>query len=111
MALAEKKGVALSKNEPKIDTINGTDFDKEYLAIMVKDHEKNIAAFEEEAKDGEDADVKAWAEKTLPTLKEHLKMVQDAPKQDEVIPNLTGTCKRSTSKACRAFFVNRSPLE
>jgi putative membrane protein len=78
MALAEKKGVVLSKNEPKIDTMSGTDFDKEYLAMMVKDHEKNITAFEKEAKDGEDADVKAWAEKTLPTLKEHLKMVQDA---------------------------------
>jgi putative membrane protein len=45
---------------------------------MVKDHKKDIAAFEKEAKDGEDADVKAWAEKTLPTLNEHLKMVQDA---------------------------------
>ena len=78
MALAEKKGVALSKNEPKIEKMTGTDFDKEYLAMMVNDHEKNIAAFEKEAKDGEDADVKAWAEKTLPTLKEHLKMVQDA---------------------------------
>jgi putative membrane protein len=78
MALAEKKDVALSKKEPKIDTMSGTDFDKEYLAMMVKDHEKDIAAFEKEAKDGEDADVKAWAEKTLPTLKEHLKMVQDA---------------------------------
>ncbi len=78
MALAEKKGVVLSKNEPKIDAMSGTDFDKEYLAMMVKDHEKDIAAFEKEANDGEDADVKAWAEKTLPTLKEHLKMVQDA---------------------------------
>ena len=77
IALAEKKGVALSKNEPKIEKMTGTDFDKEYLAMMVNDHEKNIAAFEKEAKDGEDADVKAWAEKTLPTLKEHLKMVQD----------------------------------
>ena len=78
MALAEKKGVTLSKNEPKIEKMTGTEFDKEYLAMMVNDHEKNIAAFEKEAKDGEDADVKAWAEKTLPTLKEHLKMVQDA---------------------------------
>ena len=78
MALAEKKGVALSKNEPKIEKMTGTDFEKEYLAMMVKDHKKDIAAFEKRAKDGEDADVKAWAEKTLPTLKEHLKMVQDA---------------------------------
>jgi putative membrane protein len=83
MALAEEKGVPLLKNEPKIDEINmdtmsGTDFDKAYLAMMVKDHKKDIAAFEKEAKDGEDTDVKAWAEKTLPTLKEHLKMVQDA---------------------------------
>ena len=46
---------------------------------MVKDHEKDVAEFEEEAKDGSDADVKAWANKTLPTLKKHLEMAKAAP--------------------------------
>ena len=42
---------------------------------------RNIAEFEKEANDSgtkEDSDVKAFAKKTLPTLKEHLQMVEDA---------------------------------
>jgi putative membrane protein len=44
---------------------------------MVKDHEEDIAEFEKEARSGKDADLKAFAEKTLPTLKEHLKMAKE----------------------------------
>jgi putative membrane protein len=33
--------------------------------------------FEREAKSGKDAELKAFAEKTLPTLKDHLSMVRD----------------------------------
>jgi putative membrane protein len=78
MDLAEKKGLTLSGEAPKMKKYPG---DKEYLMAMQKDHEKDIAAFEKEANDSgtkEDADVKAWAAKTLPTLKDHLKMVNDA---------------------------------
>jgi putative membrane protein len=44
---------------------------------QIRDHEKTIALFEREAKSGKDAELKAFAEKTLPTLKEHLSMVRD----------------------------------
>ena len=47
---------------------------------MVAGHEKAIQLFENEAKNGRDADVKAWAEKCLPTLREHLKLAQAAVK-------------------------------
>jgi len=56
-------------------------FDKDYLTMLKKDHEKNIAMFEKEANDTgskEDSDVKKFAKDTLPTLKEHLQMVEDA---------------------------------
>jgi putative membrane protein len=53
-------------------------FDKDYMAAMVKDHEKDVAEFEKEAKDGSDPDVKAWASKTLPTLKKHLELAKAA---------------------------------
>jgi len=47
---------------------------------MISDHEKAIALFQAEAKGGTDADLKAYAEKTLPKLKDHLKMAQDLSK-------------------------------
>jgi putative membrane protein len=41
--------------------------------MMVNDHKKDIAAFKKESTDGTDANVKAFATKTLPTLENHLK--------------------------------------
>jgi putative membrane protein len=57
----------------KLEGLNGTEFDKAYSQMMVKDHVTDISEFEKEAaKKGADADVKAYAEQTLPTLRHHL---------------------------------------
>jgi len=61
----------------------GKDFDKAYMDMMVDDHQKDIDLFQNEANNGTDADLKAWAAKTLPTLQKHLdraKQVRDALK-------------------------------
>lgn len=50
----------------------GASFDKAYVENQVKAHEATIELFEEEAKDGKDAELKAFANETLPTLKTHL---------------------------------------
>jgi putative membrane protein len=55
---------------------SGDDFDKAYAKMMVKDHEDTIDLFKKEASSGENADLKAFAQKTLPTLEEHLKLAQ-----------------------------------
>jgi putative membrane protein len=56
----------------------GAAFDRAYVDHVITHHEKDIAMFEAEAKDGTDPELKAWAEKKLPALREHLKMAQDA---------------------------------
>jgi len=56
----------------KLEGLNGTEFDKTYAKMMSKDHVTDISDFEKEAKKGQDADVKAFAEQTLPTLRNHL---------------------------------------
>ncbi|MEO5717268.1 MAG: DUF4142 domain-containing protein [Chthoniobacterales bacterium] len=81
MAMAKEENVDLSKVEAKPASMSGDNIDKEYLTMLKKDHEKDIALFEKEANDTgakEDSDVKAFAKDTLPTLKEHLQMVDDA---------------------------------
>jgi putative membrane protein len=55
----------------------GADFDKAYMADMVKDHKDDIAAFEKEANSGKDPEAKALAQKALPTLRDHLRMAQE----------------------------------
>jgi putative membrane protein len=58
--------------------LSGPAFDQAYMKAMVSDHVKDVAAFRMEAKTGKDAEVKAWAAKTLPTLEEHLRMARQA---------------------------------
>jgi putative membrane protein len=55
-----------------LESKQGADFDKAYIHDMVRDHEEDIAEFRREAQNGRDPDVKAWAQKTLPTLEQHL---------------------------------------
>jgi putative membrane protein len=43
---------------------------------MVKDHREDIKEFEDEAQNGQDPDAKAFAARTLPTLKVHLKRIE-----------------------------------
>lgn len=57
--------------------LRGADFDRTFMTQMVEDHKAAVALFEAEAKTAKDADLKAFAAKTLPTLQEHLKMAQD----------------------------------
>jgi putative membrane protein len=61
----------------KLEKLDGAAFDRAYVDDQVRDHEKTIALFERQAKNGKDAELKAFAEKTLPTLKEHLTAVRD----------------------------------
>lgn len=84
-SIASSKGVELptapdKKAQKTMDQLNGksgADFDRSYMTHMVADHKKDIALFEKEANSGKDAATRAFANKTLPTLREHLQMAQD----------------------------------
>src|SRR5438874_10278684 len=78
MAIAKRKGVDLSKEKAKMKHLNDANFDREYIDAMVKDHQEDLAAFQAEAKNGSDADVKAFASKTSAVVKKHLDMVKAA---------------------------------
>lgn len=78
MAIAKKKGVDLSKEKSKSHSMKDDNFDKDYINMMVKDHEKDLAAFRAEASNGSDADVKAFASKTSKVIQKHLDMVKAA---------------------------------
>ncbi len=56
--------------------MTGKAFDKHYINMMMNDHNKDIRAFEKASNNCKDADLKAWAAKTLPTLRKHKDSVQ-----------------------------------
>lgn len=54
----------------------GEKFNKEFLSFNVKGHEKAIDLYERMGARSQDADIKAFAEKMIPHLKEHLAMAR-----------------------------------
>src|SRR5215204_1093513 len=60
----------------KLSALSGEKFDREYVKMMIKDHKKDVSEFQKEASRGADPDIKAFASSTLPTLQEHLQMIQ-----------------------------------
>jgi putative membrane protein len=55
-----------------LQKLSGRDFDKKYISEMIDDHEKDVRDLEKKAENASNADVKAWASKTLPTVRQHL---------------------------------------
>ena len=60
----------------ELNAKSGKDFDQTYDQIQVKTHREAVALFEAFSKSGEDSELKIWAGKTLPHLKEHLSMAE-----------------------------------
>jgi putative membrane protein len=83
--IAMKKSLSLppAPGEDHMDHIkelsakSGKEFDKDYVDMMVKDHEKDVEKFEKCSQDAKDPELKAFASKTLPVLREHLEAVKN----------------------------------
>ena len=60
----------------RLEKLSGEAFDKAFAQQMVKDHLLAVGRFRAQARSGRDPEVKAWAEKMLPNLEEHLKQAR-----------------------------------
>jgi putative membrane protein len=65
-----------ASTKDQLSSLPVADFDSEYMTHMVSDHEKAVALFDKESKEGQDAQLKQFAEQTLPTIQDHLKQAQ-----------------------------------
>ncbi len=65
----------------RLSKLNGAEFDRAYMHDMVMDHRTDVNEFRHEADNGKNADVKAFAAKTLPTLEDHLKQAEQVDSQ------------------------------
>jgi putative membrane protein len=83
-ALAANKKIALPTRPEgehagtiqKLQGLSGAEFDRAYVDEMVEDHEKDVMEFEHQSQNASDADTKAFAAKTLPTLRKHLETIK-----------------------------------
>lgn len=65
---------------------SAAEFDREYIEAMVDKHEKAVNDVEDKAEGSDNAEVKQWAAKTLPTLQQHLekaKQIQQTLNQNQ----------------------------
>jgi putative membrane protein len=80
MAIAKTKNITLPaepdsahlKKADDLSKLSEADFDKQYVSAMIDGHKKTLDLMNKEAKDGTDADLKAFAAKTAPTVQMHL---------------------------------------
>jgi putative membrane protein len=63
----------------KLKSLQGADFDKEYDSMQIDAHKDAVDLFDRYSKRGDNKDLKAFAAKHLPHLKDHLKMAQELP--------------------------------
>lgn len=86
--IANAKGVelpaapkrALRRDIEQLGKKSGEEFDRDFVRnVGIKAHEKDIKLFQKASKDVKDAELKAFVDKTLPTLQEHLAAAQKLP--------------------------------
>ena len=88
--LAQTKGVAVSSSSTNaqaaqaahLNELGSASFNRIYLRDQKLAHEQAIKLFRTEAQSGTDADLKKFASTNLPTLQEHLQMIEAAQKQE-----------------------------
>lgn len=86
--IANARGVELPAAPPrglrrdieKLGKKSGAEFDRDFVReVGIKAHEKDIKAFEDARKDVKDPELKAFVDKTLPSLRDHLAAAQKLP--------------------------------
>ncbi len=82
-ALAAKKNITLpadtGSHKSMIESLgkeSGAGFDKAYINAMVSHHEDDLKAFQKQAENSADPDVKAFAAKIVPVLRKHFDAVK-----------------------------------
>lgn len=76
-----------SAHQSKLDKLgaaSGKDFSSDFDSDQVSAHKDAVSLFERYAKGGDNAELKDWAGKTLPTLQHHLEMAQELGKAPSV---------------------------
>ena len=84
-ALAKQKNLMLASGmDPehqnpmeKVSGMKGEDLEKAYMQAVVKDHMDDLAAYRRAAAEAKDPDVKAFADRTVPALQDHMRIGQN----------------------------------
>ena len=85
-----------SSSQSKLDKLRDAKQDQfagDYDSMQVSAHKDAVSLFERYSKSGDNAKLKDWAGKTLPTLRHHLEMAQSLYDKDSKATVGTGTAR------------------
>lgn len=60
----------------RLSQLSGQEFDRAYIQAQLEGHQKMVDLFQQQSEQGQNPELKSFAEETLPTLQEHLDMAQ-----------------------------------
>ena len=72
------------KEMQKLESLSGQDFDREYITMMVKDHQKDLKEFQSEAQSAQNPNVKQIADKGSQVIQQHLQIIEQIAKAHNV---------------------------
>jgi putative membrane protein len=78
MDLAKKKGLGLGVDKIHARNMGTSNFDKQFVHTLGRDLDEDVKLLQTAAQSSDDKDVKAWAAKTLPTVKQQASAVKQA---------------------------------
>jgi putative membrane protein len=91
--IAKQLGLSASKGPSKKDKkliaklqgLSGTEFDTEYITVMLKDHQQDLKDFKSEAETAQDPIVKQAAQDGARVISQHLQMIEQIAQNHKVV--------------------------
>ncbi len=86
LGVSEPKGPSKKdkKELAKLQGMSGEDFDREYITMMVKDHQQDLKDFKDEAQVAQDPSLKQVAEQGSNIISQHLQLIEQIAKTHNV---------------------------
>lgn len=119
MALAKQKNVVvpaekatnedMSEEGQELAKLKGAEFDRKWIELTVDAHEKSVDKFKDQAEDGEDTELKAFAAKTLPVLQQHLDQARTLQEKIEGKANNSGAASGTNNSTGNTSGTRPNP--
>lgn len=77
VTIPEKPGKGVFDLKAQLSHMSTAHFDKDYIQHMVQGHNGAVAMIENEIENGQNPAIKAFAEKILPTVQDHLRIAEN----------------------------------
>lgn len=90
-ALAQQKGVsppmspdlASQAKDVMMNVLPGKTWDSQYVSTQLDDHQETLELLQQQAQSGQDADLKAFAQKYIPVVQKHIDELREIQKRPE----------------------------